>query len=223
VLVTGSIKFDVRLPPSLQEHAAAIKRAWGADRPVWIAASTHEGEDEQVLAAHRKVLDRVPDALLVLVPRHPERFPRVAALVAKQGFHLVRRSEGRPCGESTQVFLGDTMGELPMFIAAADAAFVGGSLVPHGGHNLLEPAAAGVPVVTGPHVFNFAAIAELLLNEGAAERVDSADALAETLILWLGDTSLRARIGEQGRRVVERNGGALDRLVGVVEDLLGQC
>jgi 3-deoxy-D-manno-octulosonic-acid transferase len=225
LVVTGSIKFDVRLPPSLHEQAAVIKRTWcggqgGVDRPVWIAASTHEGEDEQVLAAHRQVLRRVPDALLVLVPRHPERFSRVGQMVQRQGLALVRRSEGRPCTPETRVFLGDSMGELPMFFAAADLAFVGGSLVPHGGHNLLEPAALGVPVITGPHVFNFTPIAEMLLAADAAARVHDSAALAARVTTWLQDASARARVGENGRRVVEQNRGALDRLLDMIETRL---
>ena len=222
VVVTGSIKFDVRLPPSLQEQSAVIKRSWGEDRPVWIAASTHEGEDEQVLEAHRLVLEALPDALLVLVPRHPERFVRVGQLALKQGFCLVRRSQGRPCDAGTQLFLGDSMGELPMFFTAADLAFMGGSLVPHGGHNPLEPAASGVPVITGPHMFNFSAITEMLLAADAAVQVASATELAETVIAWLGDASLRARIGENGRRVVEQNRGALDRLVGLIGEMISE-
>jgi 3-deoxy-D-manno-octulosonic-acid transferase len=220
LVVTGSIKFDVRLPPSLQEQAAVIKRGWGVDRPVWIAASTHEGEDEQVLAAHRQILTTLPCALLVLVPRHPERFQRVGQMVLRQGFRMVRRSEDRPCAIGTEVFLGDSMGELPMFFAAADVAFVGGSLVPHGGHNLLEPAALGVPVVTGPHLFNFTRIAEMLLDAGAALRVESATSLAATVTAWLQDASARARVGENGRRVVEQNRGALLLLLGMIEDQL---
>lgn len=218
--VTGSIKFDQRLPPSRWEQAAVIKRLWGEDRPVWIAASTHEGEDEPILVAHRQVLRVIPNALLVLVPRHPERFERVAALVSRQGFSLVRRSSDAPCPPDTQVFLGDSMGELTMFYAAAEVAFVGGSLVPAGGHNPLEPAAAGVPVVTGPHVYNFAEISALLVAEEAAARVADGAALAATVSDWLGDASQRARIGENGRRVVERNRGALGRLTALLDGLL---
>jgi 3-deoxy-D-manno-octulosonic-acid transferase len=207
------------LPASLQEGAEVVRRLWGIDRPVWVAASTHEGEEEQVLAAHREVLERLPRALLVLVPRHPERFERVAALVARQGFSLARRSAGGTYAAETQVFLGDTMGELPVFIAAADAAFIGGSLVEIGGHNLLEAAAVGVPAAIGAHVFNFAEITALMVAEGAAVQVaDSAD-LARTMAEWLSDASLRARIGEQGRRVVEENRGALRRLIDLVEEI----
>ncbi len=190
--VTGSIKFDARLPPSLQEESAVIKRIWGEDRPVWVAASTHEGEDEQVLAAHQKVLEKIPDALLVLVPRHPERFQRVGALVERMGLEQVRRSEQQICSPQAQVFLGDSMGELPMFFSAVDVAFVGDSLVSHGGHNLLEPASTGVPVLTGPHVFNFSLIADLLIKEGAARQVADSEELAQALVSLLSDASLRA-------------------------------
>jgi 3-deoxy-D-manno-octulosonic-acid transferase len=220
VRVTGSIKFDQRQPASVQERSEVLRRAWGGDRPVWVAASTHEGEEETLLQAHRRLRTRVPGALLVLVPRHPERFERVAGLVARAGFALVRRSSGTPCTEATAVFLGDSMGELPIFLAAADAAFIGGSLVPTGGHNPLEAAAVGVPVVTGPHVFNFAAITELLVAEGAAAQIVNAAALADLLADWLADAALRARIGEQGRQVVERNRGALQRLVALIDQRL---
>ena len=217
VAVTGSLKFDLHLPASLVERAEVMRRAWGTERPVWVAASTHEGEEEQVLAAHRELRSHRPDALLVLVPRHPERFDRVAALVARQGLALVRRSTQAPCTAEAAVYLGDTMGELPVLIAAADAAFIGGSLVPAGGHNLLEAAAAGVPVAIGPQVFNFAEITALLVAERAAVQVADSAELARVMADWLGDAALRARIGENGRRVVEQNRGALDRLLTLIE------
>ncbi|WP_296808204.1 lipid IV(A) 3-deoxy-D-manno-octulosonic acid transferase [Thiocapsa sp.] len=217
VQVTGSIKFDLRQPASLLDQAEAMRRAWGGQRPVWVAASTHEGEDRPVLEAHQRVRTVLPEALLVLVPRHPERFDRVAETVTRQGMALARRSRQEPCTPSTAVFLGDTMGELPVFLAAADAAFIGGSLVPTGGHNLLEAAAAGVPVAIGPHHFNFAAITQLLCAEEGAVEVADTEALAHLMISWLSDATERARIGENGRRVVEANRGALDRLMTLIE------
>lgn len=219
VRVTGSIKFDLRQPASLQDSAEAMRRLWGTDRPVWVAASTHEGEEEPLLKVHRQILARLPTALLVLVPRHPERFDRVASLAGRLGLPAVRRSSGRSCGPEDAVFLGDTMGELPALIAAADAAFIGGSLVPVGGHNLLEAAAAGVPVAIGPHAFNFAQITELLVQEGAAVQVANADALANLMVDWLDDAATRARIGENGQRVVASNRGALGRLIVLIESL----
>lgn len=217
VQVTGNIKFDVRQPGSLLDHAEVLRRLWGIHRPVWVAASTHEDEEEQVLTAHQEILNRLPLALLVLVPRHPERFDRVAALVKRQGFRLTRRSINETCNEQISVYLGDTMGELPAFLAAGDAAFIGGSLVPTGGHNLLEASAAGIPVAVGPHVFNFARITELMVREGAAVQVADAHGLAECLQLWLSDATERARVGEQGRRVVRENQGALQKLVDLLE------
>ncbi|MCP3669579.1 MAG: 3-deoxy-D-manno-octulosonic acid transferase [Gammaproteobacteria bacterium] len=217
--VTGSVKFDSRLPASLLERAEVLSRDWGG-RPVWVAASTQEGEDGQVLVAHRQICRLVPGSLLVLVPRHLERFDKVYALCQREGFSCVRRSSGDPCGADVEVFLGDTMGELSMFLAAADAAFVGGSLVRHGGQNVLEPAALGKPVVFGPHMYNFASISELLLEHDAARVVAGADELADVIQLWLSDASERTRVGENGRRVVAENQGALDRLFALVEQQL---
>lgn len=220
VQVTGSIKFDLRLPASLRDEAEVMRRRWGIDRPIWVAASTHEGEDELLIEVQRRLRSRIPNALLVLVPRHPERFERVAELVKRVGLGLARRSCDDVCEARTDVFLGDTMGELPVFIAAADAAFIGGSLVPAGGHNLLEAAAVGVPVAIGPHHFNFAAITELLCRAGGATIVADPAALESTMIAWLSDATERARIGENGRRVVDANRGALDRLMACVEERL---
>lgn len=222
VRVTGSIKFDVRRLDSLLEQAEALCRLWSEGRPVWVAASTHEGEEEQVLDAHREILSRLPGTLLVLVPRHPERFDRVATLVERRGFALARRSVEAGFSDEISVFLGDTMGELPAFLAAADAAFIGGSLVPVGGHNLLEAAAVGVPVTLGLHVFNFAQITELMVREGAAVQVADAHALAGCMLEWLGDAAARARVGERGRRVVEENQGALARLLDLLDGLYAQ-
>ena len=220
IAVTGSIKFDVQLPASLMDRAEVMRRGWGSDRPVWVAASTREGEEEQLLAAHVRVRARFPTALLVLVPRHPERFERVAALVQRHALTLARHGLNQPCAAATAVYLGDTMGELPVFLAAADVAFVGGSLVPTGGHNLLEPAAVGVPVLIGPHSFNFAEITRLLIACEAARQVADADELADWLIRWLGDAAERARIGENARQAIEQNRGALDRLIALVDTRL---
>ena len=219
VRVTGSIKFDMRIPASVQEQTQVVRRVWG-DRPVWVAASTHEGEEELVLAAHREILARIPSALLVLVPRHPERFERVAMLVQRLGFSLLRRSSERACDQQTQVFLGDSMGELPVFLGVADVAFIGGSLVKVGGHNMLEAAAQGVPVLFGPHVFNFSAIARLLRDQGAGVMVQDIEELSGQVAAWLQDASERSRVGEHGRQAVEQNRGALQHLVNMVDGFL---
>lgn len=217
LVVTGNIKFDLRLPVDLHTQSLILRESWGKERPVWIAASTHAGEEAQVLMAHREVLTFLPNALLVLVPRHPERFAAVGQLILNQGFELIRRSEMRACNSQTQVFLGDSMGELIRFFAAADVAFVGGSLVEHGGHNLLEPAALGIPVITGPYVRNFITIAATLVTAGAARQVKTAAELASVVVLWLRNADLRQCIGESGRLVVENNRGALGRLIKIVD------
>ena len=148
--VTGNIKFDIEMVEDLPERGALLRRDNFEDRPVWVAASTHDREEKLVLYAHRQVQKRFPAAVLVLIPRHPERFATVRTLLHKEGFRFVSRTDGLPCTSDTEVYLVDTMGEVPLFYAAANVAFVGGTLVPIGGHNLLEPAALGRPVITGP-------------------------------------------------------------------------
>lgn len=207
--VTGSIKFDIQLGDEVQARGHALRQQLGQSRPVWIAASTHQGEDEQVLAAFDLVLQRHPRALLILVPRHPERFDRVAELCAPYG--CVRRTGGTPIRETDKVYLGDTMGELPLMLAAADVAFVGGSLVKVGGHNLLEPAALGKPCLTGPAYFNFSDITRQLVAQGGAALVADAAALGEKVSELLADEGERRQMGEQARAVVLRNQGALAR------------
>lgn len=212
VHVTGSVKFDLLLDDALRKKAAVLRAGWGA-RPVWIAASTHPGEEEQILAAHATVRAAQPDALLVLVPRHPERFNEVAEQVVRAGMSLVRRSSGERVTADAAVYLGDTMGELLMLFGASDVAFVGGSLVPLGGHNLLEPAAWGRPVVSGPHRFNFERVAELLEEQAALVTVVDASSLAEVVLLLLDDNTKRAQQGEAARAVVAAHGGALARVL----------
>lgn len=214
VAVTGSIKFDLTIDPQLLTHAAQLREQWQAiERPVWIAASTHAGEDEIVLAAHRQLLNSHPDALLVLVPRHPERFNSVHDLVAQQGFATVRRSSGQPVTPQTSVLVGDTMGELLFLYALADIAFVGGSLIPNGGHNLLEPAALAKPVLSGPHLFNFLEIAAMLRNADALIECGDAGSLSAA-VQQLFDQPQKARdMAQAGLAVMKANQGALQRLL----------
>lgn len=219
IATTGSLKFDVQWPASLLERAEVMRRSWGTERPVWVAASTHEGEEEEILAAHDRIRHSWPGALLVLVPRHPERFDRVALLVRRAGLVLARRSNDADRTTDAAVFLGDSMGELPSFLAAADVAFIGGSLVPVGGHNLVEAAALGVPILIGPHVFNFASVTEILVREQAAVQVADARQLADQVCAWLADAAERARIGENGQRVVDANRGATQRLIRIIDSI----
>jgi len=219
--VTGNIKFDFELDPQERSHGAAFRAEQAPGRPIWVAASTHSDEEQIVLAAHRKILERVPDALLLLVPRHPERFAPVASMIDKAGLTGVTRSSGRPCTANESVYLGDSMGELMMFYAAADVAFVGGSLVPRiGGHNLLEPAALGLPLLTGPHFFNAADIADLMIADGAAQIIRESDEIAERVVALFGDPAERQRRGGAGQRVVDNNRGTLRRVLDLIEPLM---
>ncbi|CAM3031430.1 lipid IV(A) 3-deoxy-D-manno-octulosonic acid transferase [Vibrio mytili] len=193
--VTGSIKFDIQISDDVKDQGKALRCELGVNRPVWIAASTHKGEDEQVLDAHKQVLESQPNALLILVPRHPERFNDVYALCQQQGFNTVRRTAlssinaQEEITDSTQVYLGDTMGEMLVLIGAADVCFMGGSLIGDkvGGHNVLEPAALGVPVITGPSYYNFAEIVTVLSQSNTLEIVDSSKQLAEHISEQLGN------------------------------------
>lgn len=221
VRVTGSIKFEIDLPPGLAADAAALRRRFGGDRPVWLAASTREGEEQAVLAAHRALKARFPGLLLVLVPRHPERFAGVARLSRNEGFAVERRSAQPPAlSHDTDILVGDSMGELALFYAAADVAFVGGSLVNTGGHNVLEASAAGLPVVFGPHMFNFTDISRLILERGAGRQVADVDGLSAAVGAYLADPALRQATGEAGRRMVEENRGALAATLECIESLL---
>ncbi|MEX0709485.1 MAG: lipid IV(A) 3-deoxy-D-manno-octulosonic acid transferase [Woeseia sp.] len=218
--VTGNIKFDIALPDNLAEHGRELRNTLWPGRPVWIAASTHEGEESRVLDAHSRILEARPDALLVLVPRHPERFSAVASLLSRRDIHFVTRTSKKSCAASDSVFLADTMGELPLFYAASDVAFVGGTLVPVGGHNLLEPAALGLPVITGTHLFNTEDIANMFATIGASITVDSSDALAAAISRLFGNPDEAEAIGDKGRDIVLNNRGSLKKLLVLLEPLV---
>lgn len=219
VSAIGNLKFDQSVPEAQLEAGRALRERLGERRPVWIAASTHEGEEEIVLAAHCELRRTLPDALLVLVPRHPQRFDGVARLVERSGLSCRRRSRlDAEDASSAPVLLGDSMGEMFMYFAAADVAFVGGSLVPVGGHNVLEPALLGKPVLFGPHMHNFVAARELLLGAGAAVEVGER-LLADSLAALLGDAQRRERMGEAGYAAVAANRGARERLLALIASL----
>ena len=220
VQVTGNLKYDLQLPADLPQRGQALRGALlGGPRPVWIAASTHAGEDEPVLDAFATLRAQWPELLLLLVPRHPERFDHVAALCQQRGFRVIRRSEQRPCAADTAVFLGDSMGELLLFYAAADLAFVGGSLVPTGGHNVLEPALLGLPVLFGPHMFNFSEAGARLLAGQAAWQIADAAELAARVARLLADPEQARHCGQRGRDLVEQQRGALARLLHCIDTL----
>jgi 3-deoxy-D-manno-octulosonic-acid transferase len=219
VTVTGSIKFDLSIDPALISRAEVLREAWG-HRPVWIAASTHAGEDEILLAAHTRLRQHLPDALMILVPRHPERFDDVYKHCQQSQLSTARRSKDEPVAHDTAVYLGDTMGELLFLYAAADVAFVGGSLIERGGHNLLEPAALGKPVLSGPHVFNFLDIAAQLRDAQALRDVRSAEDIAEALQLLLMDEHVADQMRQGGLAVLKANQGALQRLLDGLDRLI---
>ena len=220
--VTGNIKFDIELDDDLADRGAALRAEVFGDRPVWIAASTHNGEEKLVLNAHRKLLESHEDLLLLLVPRHPERFPQVRERIEKSDLNVVARTDDQPCEAGTQVFLGDTMGELPLFYAASDVAFVAGSLVPIGGHNLLEPAALSKPIISGPHVFNGQEIADMFVDQDACRIVSDWSELADAVEHLLDDERRAAAMGSNGFRLVEQNRGSMHKLLVLLEPLLAQ-
>jgi 3-deoxy-D-manno-octulosonic-acid transferase len=212
VSVMGNIKFELEVPAVQRQVGQMLRAMLGAQRPVWIAASTHPGEEAAALQAHELLLRHYPDAALILVPRHPQRFGEAAAQVRSSGLRWQSRNAGMPQAD-TQVYVGDTMGELFAFCAASDIAFVGGSLVPVGGHNVLEPAALGLPVLFGPHMHNFVAARDLLLREAAAVQVADAEELAGALQRLFADPALRQRMGQAGQAAVAANRGALQQLL----------
>lgn len=216
VHTVGNLKFEIALPASLSEEAEALRSIWG-NRPVFIAASTHEGEDEIILNASRKIRAAFPDLLLILVPRHPERFDKVAALSQRSGFKILRRSENGMCSRDIQVLVVDTMGELPLFYGTADIAFVGGSLVPRGGHNLLEPAALGRAVIIGPHYFNFSEISRQFLEADAAIQVNGSEMLADRVTDLLRNPQKRADMGQAGQNLIKQSQGASKRLLNLIK------
>jgi 3-deoxy-D-manno-octulosonic-acid transferase len=220
--ISGNIKFDLTLDAPLKQYAQQLGTQWrGAEgRLIWLAASTHRGEDEIILQAMSQIKAgmEVPP-LLVLVPRHPERFDQVAELCTSAGYTLARHSKADATA-GVDILLGDTMGELMAFYGACDIAFVGGSLVPTGGHNMIEPAAWGVPILTGPHLFNFAEASRLLVEAEAMQVCDNADSLAQHCIDLLNNQQQRQTMGDAGVNVAEDNRGALDRLLAVIANSL---
>ena len=218
--VTGTIKFDVAIDDTLKQQSVDLRQCWGNDRPVFIAASTHEGEDPQVLKAFKLIQNTLENALLVIVPRHPERFDDVALLVNQRGWKLARHSKAEQVTADTSVVLGDTMGELLKLLGASDVAFIGGSLEPVGGHNMLEALAMGTPAITGPHVINFQVVADLLTELEVLATVTTPLGLGETALSMLQDGPCREALAEKGLKVVEENRGAMGRLLEIIHSHL---
>jgi 3-deoxy-D-manno-octulosonic-acid transferase len=221
--VTGNLKFDLTLPPDIGERGRALREQYAPSRAIWVAGSTHGGvEEEALLAAQRRVIAAHSGTLLVLAPRHPNRFEEVATWLERQGVAFARRSRASAppaAGQACSVLLLDTLGELLYFYAAADVAFVGGSLAPIGGHNLLEPAALGLPILTGPNNSNGEDVARLLLECGAAKIVRNEVELGARVAELLSDQALRMDMGARGLAAVERNRGALEKLMSLIASL----
>lgn len=222
--ITGSIKFDLDVAPAVISEGKALRQRWqqgmGDDIRVVVAASTHEGEDQQVLDAFKTILANAPETRLLLVPRHPERFDKVHQLIQDNHLPVVRHSQGTPPSRETRVILGDTMGEMMKLFAASDIAFVGGSLVPTGGHNMLEPAALNLPVLSGPHVFNFAEISASLVQAGGLKIVSDSDELAKEITRLLQDQGEYLSMSRRAGAFVSANRGALDRVLALIGQLL---
>jgi 3-deoxy-D-manno-octulosonic-acid transferase len=227
LMLAGNIKFDRTLPADIYERGALLRACYAAGRPVWVAGSTHPAEEPIILQAHRQLLSSEPRALLILAPRHPARFAAAAAAIAAHGFRYLRRSSigsdpkaDAVLDSSHEVLLLDSLGELLDFYAAADVAFVGGSLVPIGGHNLLEPAALGLPVLAGPEQFNSPDVAQALAQQGALITVHDARELSAALAGLLGDPDRRALKGDAGRLAIDAHRGALGKLLRLIDSLL---
>lgn len=211
VAVTGNLKFDVAVPAAALAQGRELRRLFGAQRPVWLAASTRDGEEVQILDA-LAANPLPPEVLTVILPRHPQRFDDVATMLRQRGVPFVRRSEGQPVPATTGVVLGDTMGEMLAYCAAADVVFVGGSLQPLGGQNLIEPIAVDAPVIVGPHTFNFTEATANAIAAGAALRVADAGELVSEVGSLLADPARRSAMSEAGRAFCATHRGALDRL-----------
>lgn len=218
--VTGNLKFDLEIPQDLLQKKDILKQSLGSDRPIWIAASTHNGEEEIILQAAHKIREKNPAALLILVPRHPDRFDGVAKLIAEQGFNLARRSKGDVCNNETHVYLADTMGEMLLMYSVADVTYVGGSMVKVGGHNMLEPAALHKAILSGPILYNFTEISQLLLTAKGMLIVNNHQELANAVLELLSDADYRTTLAENAYSVVAANKGSLEKQLGMIRSIL---
>lgn len=208
ISLMGNLKFDIAPPAAMLELGKVLHEQFGATRQVFLAASTREGEEELLLDAWQAAL---PQALLVLVPRHPQRFDAVAELIKKRGLKLQRRSENKTVSPDIQVLLGDSMGEMFAYYAAADLAFIGGSLLPFGGQNLIEACAVGTPVLIGNHTFNFADATRLAIEAGAVQRINVADELVQVAINLLSNATALSAMRKAGLGFVAMHQGATDK------------
>jgi 3-deoxy-D-manno-octulosonic-acid transferase len=218
VSVMGNLKYDIVPPANMLELGGQLRSRFGTDRPVFLAASTRVGEEALIIEMLAKVT--VPALLTVLVPRHPQRFDEVANLLTKHGIKFQRRSENQPVAAATQVVLGDSMGEMFAFYAACDVAFIGGSLLPFGGQNLIEACAVGKPVLIGPHTYNFTQASILAVEQGAALRVQDAESLALALNRLFSKPDELVQMGNAGLAFVRANQGATTKALAIIEQAM---
>ncbi|MDW6091550.1 lipid IV(A) 3-deoxy-D-manno-octulosonic acid transferase [Vibrio rhizosphaerae] len=215
--VTGSMKYDIHISDTALHSARALRHILGKTRPVWIAASTHHGEDQLILQNHQTILQSHPDALLILVPRHPERFNSVYTLCCEYGLSTQRRTTEHSPEKQFQVYLGDTMGEMLTLIGASDICFMGGSLLGDvGGHNVLEPAALGIPTLIGPHYYNFHDITVTLENAGALQVIHHAQEICQSILNLFHDDKQRLHMSLQAKKVIQENAGAISKTISYV-------
>jgi 3-deoxy-D-manno-octulosonic-acid transferase len=217
VEVSGNLKFDIEIPAALIEQGRELKRALFPARFVWIVASTHAGEEALFFAQYKRLKKHIPELLLLIVPRHPERFETVRQLAEQHALKVIKRTEKSLVDAETDIYLADTMGELKMLYAAADVAFVGGSMVAVGGHNILEPLAIGVPVMFGPQMFNFKEIAANVLQQQAAVQCSSASEVGEHLLTLYQNKQQRQQMMEQGFYFIRQNQGAVAKTSAVLQ------
>jgi 3-deoxy-D-manno-octulosonic-acid transferase len=220
VLVVGNLKFDIDIPQSIKEEAEPLRHDFSVNRSIWMAASTNEGEEEIILDAHKKVLSVYSNAILILAPRHPERADKVFTMCKKMGFFTTRRTDHESFTEKHDVFLLDTLGELQLYYAASEIAFIGGSLVDTGGQNMLEPAALNLPLITGPYTYNFLEVRKLLIENKALIQVSNYLELSEKVIELIGDANLRHNLGERAKAVVLANKGSSERAIDIIKPYL---
>lgn len=211
--IGGSIKFELSISSELQNQQHQLKQRWARDRPVWVAGSTHPGENEQLLQTHQSLLTQFPNLLLVIIPRHSERFDEVAQQATTQGFNIVRRSEGTTPSSDTQVVIGDTMGEMLLLLGIGDITYIGGSLIQRGGHNPLEPAALGKPIIMGKSCYNFSDICDKLLASQGLQQVANNAELTQLISELFNDEAMRQQMGKHALQVVADNQGTLKRLM----------
>ena len=220
VSVVGNLKFDIDIPHSIKEEAEPLRHDFSVNRSIWMAASTNEGEEEIILNAHKNVLSAYPNAILILAPRHPERADKIFTMCKKMDFLTMRRTKYESFSEKHNVFLLDTLGELQLYYAASEIAFVGGSLVNTGGQNMLEPAALNLPLITGPYTYNFLEVRKLLLESDALIQVSNYLELSEKVIELIGDANLRHNLGERAKAVVLANKGSSERAIDIIKPYL---